>query len=75
MACPLFGAQAIILTNLGFLFIRALQKILVQYYWKYAIFHAIKCILRPGTPVLEVIFNKYLIFEFSTGNSFLLLGL
>ena len=31
--------------------------------------------LRPGTPVLEVIFNKYLIFEFSTGNSFLLLGL
>ena len=23
--------------------------------------------LRPGTPVLEVIFNKYLIFEFSTG--------
>ena len=31
--------------------------------------------LRPGTPVLEVIFKKYLIFEFSTGNSFLLLGL
>ena len=31
--------------------------------------------LRPGTPVLEVIFNKHLIFEFSTGNSFLLLGL
>ena len=31
--------------------------------------------LRPGTPVLEVIFNKYLIFEFSTGTSFLLLGL
>ena len=31
--------------------------------------------LRPGTPVLETIFNKYLIFEFSTGNSFLLLGL
>ena len=31
--------------------------------------------LRPGTPVLEVIFNKYLSFEFSTGNSFLLLGL
>ena len=31
--------------------------------------------LRPGTPVLEVIFNKYSIFEFSTGNSFLLLGL
>ena len=31
--------------------------------------------LRPGTPVLKVIFNKYLIFEFSTGNSFLLLGL
>ena len=30
---------------------------------------------RSGTPVLEVIFNKYLIFEFSTGNSFLLLGL
>ena len=32
-------------------------------------------LLRPGTPVLGVIFNKYLIFEFSTGNSFLLLGL
>ena len=31
--------------------------------------------LRPGTPVLVVIFNKHLIFEFSTGNSFLLLGL
>ena len=31
--------------------------------------------LRPGTPVLEVIFNKYLIFEFSTGNSFLILSL
>ena len=38
--------------------------------WLYVIFA-----LRPGTPVLEVIFNKYLIFEFSTGNSFLLLGL
>ena len=38
----------------------------------------LRCIhkgLRPGTPVPEVIFNKYLIFEFSTGNSFLLLGL
>ena len=34
-----------------------------------------RCVLRPGTPVLGVIFNKYLSFEFSTGNSFLLLGL
>ena len=40
-----------------------------------AIWQEVLLNLRPGTPVLGVIFNKYLIFEFSTGNSFLLLGL